>query len=541
VHPSGVVIRRIVLDQGIVVLEGEGTARAGRCPGCGTSSAQVHDRYARRPLDEPWRGCVVRWHLRVRRFRCPCPTCPRATFAESFGEVLGRRAQRTAACTALLEAIAVALGGEAGARLAKRAGLPVSPDTLLRLLKGGADALPIAVRVLGVDDFALRRRHTYGTLLVDLETHRPIDLLESREAAPLATWLRQHPGIEIIVRDRAGAYAEGARAGAPAAQQVADRFHLLQNATEALNEVLKGRRRQIEIAEQQAAAPSDLSHADIERSGTPATPLPVRLESRTKQQARARRARRVARWEEVRARRAQGQSILQIARELGMHRRTVRSLLKTPDPPRNRGTPTPRPTGLASPTLQPYVPYLQDCWEAGCHNGAQLHRELVAQGYPGSYSLLQQALTAWRPPRPSRDPTGQQPRASTRRFPTRSLCLRLPEHLDAAERRALDTLLEQEPDIAAGRALAQRFHTLIAKRSLAEFATWLRDARASGLPSFVSLANGLEADRAAVEAALTTTWSTGPVEGHVHRLKLIKRQGYGRAAFSLLRRRVLAA
>jgi transposase len=252
----------------------------------------------------------------------------------------------------------------------------------------------------------------------------------------------------------------------------------------------------------------------------------------------AARAARRARWEDVRRRRADGQSIQGIARDLGMGRRTVRRLLATPDPPRNRVL-HPRPGGLTSPSLQPYVAYLQDRWQAGGHNISRLYREIAAQGFTKSRSLVAQALLAWRPPRPPGPRRRGRPRQ--RRVSVRWLCLRPPAHLDAGERAALDQLLAADAALRTGYDLLQRFRRVIAARDGAALATWLVDAQASGLAPFVGLANGIAADRAAVEAALTTPWSTGPVEGHVHRVKLLKRQHYGRAKLDLLRARVLAA
>lgn len=519
-------VSRILLEGNVVTLEAAGLAEGSACPGCGTPSSSIHARYVRQPLDLPWRGRVVRLVITVRRFRCPVAACPRATFAEAFGPRLPRRARRSAEADGLLLRLARAAGGEAGARLATAAGLPVSPDTLLRLLRRNAPGSIVAPRVLGVDDFALRRGRRYGTILIDLESHRALDLLPDREAATVAAWLREHPGIEIVARDRAEAYAEGVRAGAPGALQVADRFHLLQNASAALDEVLRGRRRRLEYAE-----PSPEAEGIDPTVQAVASERPL---SRNRQEQLARRARRKARWQQVRDRRAGGASISGIARQLGMCRRTVRHYLATADSPQPR--PPPQPGGLRSPLLQPYVTYLQDRWQAGRHNVSQLFREIRALGYPGSRTLLDQATRPWRPPRP---PRGSRPKR--RRLSVRWLCLRPPEQLEPHEQAALEQLLCDDAALALAYRLLQRFRQLVAARDHGALEAWLADADASGLAPFGSLVRGIQADRAAVDAALRMRWSNGPTEGHVHRLKLIKRQGYGRAKLDLLRSRVLAS
>jgi hypothetical protein len=247
--------------------------------------------------------------------------------------------------------------------------VPTSPDTLLRILHSLADAdAQRGPRVLGVDDVALRRKQRrYGTLLIDLETHHPIDLLDDRTADVFANWLRHHPGVEIIVRDRAGAYAEGGKQGAPDAIQVADRFHLSANAGAAMDEVLRSRRRHMEYVVVAEPQPDEVGP-------TPTAPVPP--PSQKQQELAICRTRRRARWDEVRARRAAGYSIQRIAREMRMHRRTVRRYLATPEVPRNRPHEQPRPGGLTSPILQPFLAYLQGRWQAGCTNVAQLKREL---------------------------------------------------------------------------------------------------------------------------------------------------------------------
>lgn len=226
---------------------------------------------------------------------------------------------------------------------------------------------------------------------------------------------------------------------------------------------------------------------------------------------------------------------------MGITRRTVRTLIAAPDPPRNRIF-RPRPGGLTSPTLSPYVSYLQDRWQQGCTNVSRLCREIEAMGYTGSRSLLAQAVRPWRARASPRQPKKERRRAERlrRRTSMRWTCLKPPEKLKADEKELLDKLLDKDEQLALGYDLFQRFRQLLKARGLPALDAWLSDAMTSELPTFMGLAGGIEADRTAVEAAFRLPWSNGQLEGQVNRVKLIKRQGYGRANFDLLRRRVLA-
>lgn len=528
---SSVAIRRVMLDRETVVLDAEGVAEAASCPACGARSSSVHDRYHRRPTDLPWRGWRVILQLTVRRFRCTNPACPRQTFAEPFADELPRRAQWTTGTVAYLTEVALAVGGEAGARLARASGISVSPDTLLRLLRRGADDVLPTPRVLGVDDLALRRSHRYATVLINLETHQPVDLLADRTAETLAGWLRAHPGVEVIVCDRAEAYAEGARRGAPDAVQVADRFHLSQNAGAAFIELLKSRTRSLDYLPVEPQPPLEAPLPPVAPAGPEALPGEERPLSQTQQRLADRRTARIERWRRVCDLGSTGASIGTICRELHMDRKTARRLLATTEPSRNRRDQS-RPGLLNAPVLQPFVRYLQDRWQQGCTNASQLHREIIDRGFTGSRSLTLQALRPWR---------SEPARCPKRRVKLRVVCLRAPEALATAERLALADVLAADEPLRTGYHLLHEFRRILRSRTAGALDSWLAEAEQSNLAPFVGLARSLRGDRDAVDRAITEPWSTGPVEGHVHRVKLLKRQGYGRAKLDLLRRRVLAA
>ncbi len=548
-HLVGLHLRQVIIEHERLTLVVMPLRRTARCPLCQRKSSRIHSHYERTIADLPWGSRPIRLRLQARRFRCVNRRCSRRIFGERFADVLRVHARRTDAQRSALEDFGLEAGGAAGARLARRRGLAGSGTTILRLVRARPAPEESTPRVLGVDDWAHHRGQTYGTILVDLERHRVVDLLEDRTADTLATWLREHPGVEIIARDRGGAYAEGARQGAPNAIQVADRFHLLANVGDVLERVL-ARKRPV-LKEAATAVSAARSTPEPASADPPLSEVATALSTqptRKKQAARTHRAERLERYAAIVALDRLGMAQKDIARQVGIGRKTVRRFLRAD------GFPERAERGRPRTILDPYEAYLRERWAGGCHNSLQLWREIHDRGFPGAASLVRRFVAAWRirpgrrgpPPRSSAVPPAESPPPVTPfRVPSprqaRWFLLRSCDQLRPEERSYRATLLERDPEISVAQALAEDFGRLIRERDRAALAPWLKRATDSGLPEFQAFVTVLDRDRLAVEAALTYEWSNGQTEGQINRLKYRKRQMYGRASLPLLKARVLFA
>ena len=532
-------VARVEILADRITVHNASTAPAAACPRCGTRSHRVRSRYARTLADKPLGGRPLYLHVTVRRFACTHHTCSRTIFAEPLDHRAAPRARTTTDLADAHTAIGFTAGGEPGSRLAATLAMPTSPDTLLRRIKAAAADPGPPPRYVGVDDWAYKKGQHYGTILIDLERGRVIDLLPGRDGEALAAWLRENPQVEVITRDRWAAYAEAAAAAAPQATRVADRWHLLKNLREAVENVLARLGPELRAA----ATPGDVavpSPPPVE--GRPDPPVPSTPETTPSAGATAREAKRQARrdrHQRVRALRADGHPIRDIARHLGMSPKTVLRVLRQPDRPHGN-------LGRRGPTtLDPYRADIEAWVAGGGTNTADLYRVLRAKGCRASYDAVRRYANRWlgsagkpgrRPPAAAR-PTPAPEVPSARKLSFQFACPKVKGEADGPS--FLDRVRGRVPGLDTALDLAGEFAGMIRRTATTPLADWIGKVTTGGVPELAGFAAGLRADEAAVSAALTGPWSNGQVEGQVNRLKVIKRTMYGRAGMDLLRARVL--
>ncbi len=517
---AGLTVTAVTVTADLVAVAVACSSPTARCPDCGRPSDRVHGRYRRVLADRPVGPRRLVLVVDARKFRCGHPGCGRLVFCERLTGVAGAHARTTDRLAGLHRLIGFALGGEPGSRVAEGLAAPASGDTLLRRVKGAPDGPEPPYRYVGIDDFALRKGQVYGTAVVDLERGRVIELLDGRDGAGVEAWLRAHPGVEVVTRDRWPAYASAAAAGAPAATQVADRFHLVRNLRELVERLF----------ESHAAA---LDDAVRPAGGDPAAPNdPTPAANSPPASGAGHPSPRDARFAHARRLRAGGMGVRRIARQMGLSVATVRRYLRSDRcPAGNRGRLRPARLDRVRDRVDEYV-------RGGGRNAAELYRRLRGDGVRTSPASVRRflgrrlAAAGHRRERASARPPARRPSARQLSF----------EYVRRAEGRGRGEAARMAAvggvaALAGELRLAGEFLGMVRKTDPTPLADWLTRAEGSASAAVRAFAASVRADEAAVAAGLTTGWSNGPVEGQVNRLKLIKRQMYGRAGFGLLRAR----
>ncbi len=516
------------------------TSEDAECPLCHQRSTRIHSRYVRAGADLPWMGCAVHLEVHARRFFCSNAACDRQIFTERLPSVVEPDARRPTRLTDVFTLIGFALGGEAGKRLAAGMGLSASPDTFLRIIRAQPEEQASTPRVLGGDDFSFCKRKTYGTILIDLERRVPIDLLPDREAATLKKWLEDHPGGEIIRRDRGGSYADGARQGAPKARQVADRFHIRMNWSETMKSFFLNKQAQLDALVQKPSENLSEEEASQLSPWYTGTALSKRQEAKSV----ALHQERVERYHKIHDVSAKNVDSANIARHVGISRQSVYAYLKMKEPPART-----RIHRQYKPLIDPYKEYLIKRWNEGCRNAQQVYREIQEQGYTGSDQPIARFFAQFRKKKDFRtfkhvDPSEEPPiPAPPKRPPTASqvahwITFKEDQRLEWRQKYLMQ-VCEADQEIRTANELIAEFTSMLRERKGERFDAWLEKVEQQGIAELCSFAQSLKKEYEAVKAGLTLPWSQGPVEGHVHRLKLLKRQAYGRASFQTLRKRVL--
>ncbi len=529
-----------------IIVTAVATAPIAACPLCQQPSSAVHSHYQRTVADLPLAGSAVVLHIRARKFFCRVATCPRRIFTERLPQFVAPHARRSHGLRAALRRVALAIGGEGGARLATALAMPTSPATLLRLIRSVPLTPPENPRIIGLDEWAWRKGVRYGTIVVDLERHRVAALLPERDADQVAAWLAANPGITVVSRDRSRTYADAATRGAPRATQVADRFHVMRNLGEALEKFLLHKRTQIKEAAattDAALTPPPAPPAAVEETypGKHMSTRPNLWQQRAEEESLRKHERYIAAYEAVHDLHTKGVDIADIARRVGVSRRTVYRYLSLDGPPERK-----RPVRRPSPERVAWEAYIARRWADGCRNGRRLWREARAAGLKcGERNVARfVAQLRQRDPRPHASSTSSTAVTSVQGPTARHvsvLFLRRPTSLTAEQVTYLEHLCRCDAGVAMAYALAQDFARLLREREGERLDEWIEKASASGVEEVRRFALGLTEDYAAVRAGLTLPYSNGQTEGQIHRLKLVRRSMYGRGKFDLLERRVLQA
>lgn len=524
--PQGWKIRNQQNTPNGILIDLDKCGASAHCTKCKRKSKSVHSYRKRRLQHAPCAGQAVYLTFNIRHWYCRNSSCEKTIFADSLAPFADPKQQATNLLQKQQRQLGLIAGGEAGKRAATSTGISTSSDTILRHIIFSPESEPIKTPHIGIDEWAWQRGHTYGTLIINLDTHRPLTVLPGRDRVALTKWFKQRPEIQVVSRDRGGVYAVAARDGAPQARQIADRWHLLKNIGDALERMMYKHTPLIkEVADESA-----LSQKTQVSNLVPKSRTLTRQESIQQQK----RQNRYDKWMEVISLHEQGFGFQSIARKMGMSRVTIKRWVQSKEYPeqstRMRKTPLP---------ITPWLEWIEEQWNNGQHNASQLWREMVADGFSGSVITVRRNVVRLREGLSLKvTPSARVPSASkVSRWLTP---WRILKSEDAYANRFVYFLCKKEPKIEKAKQLAQEFYQMLKVKNESQLDDWFFRVAQSDLTELKRVAVSMARDEAAVRAAISSKWSNGVVEGHVNRLKMLKRQMYGRAGFELLRRRVMS-
>ncbi|HET7898531.1 MAG TPA: ISL3 family transposase, partial [Flavisolibacter sp.] len=515
------ILRHTNVEQGILTLVVESRSKRCRCPLCHRLSHNIHSRYQRHLKDLPCLAKKTIIHLTSHKFYCRNPHCPQKVFTERFAAGIGCSKRMTNRLSELLLSLTLQVSGRSAERICRLLHIEVSDTTLGRLVQMQPLPQPATPKILGVDDWALKKRSRYGTILVDLERHKIIDLLRDRETATLKQWLGNHPGVLVVSRDRYTNYANAVTAALPGCTQVADRWHLLKNLCDGLGKLVERNHQQLKYAREKEL--QRLQRVNIKSASE--KPLSDR------KAATQNFSRRLWQLQQIKSYQSSGISIKATAHLLGMSRNTVKKYLHLQEPPRRKFS------------VQVNIALFDDYIRGRIQQEPaiqlmQLYREIKERGYNGGRTSAFVHLHEY---------VNRQPRFAPPRLPdifylpsrVPFLLLRSKQQLTAGERKLVSNLCLKCPQIRSAYGLAREFKELIKQKKGNLLQKWVSKTVTSGIGELKGFASGVLSDLQAVKNAFNLSWSNGQVEGQINKLKTIKRQMYGRASFDFLRKRLL--
>lgn len=493
------------------------------CPVCLKKSGRIHSRYSRRLIDLPILGQTLQLLLFSRKFFCDNTKCSRKIFTERYSSLIKSYARRTDRLEEILIAVAFSSNAQTDSKLSRKMGFYVSRDTILRIIRKQPIKTNHGAEIVGVDDWAYRKNHTYGTIVCDQETGKPIDLFAGRESTDFAKWLEEHPTIKLITRDRSDSYSKAIKDTSPQIIEVADRFHISKNLLDTLKDFAqKTFASRIHIGYEEKPVEEEKSRDTATKAKQRQTQ--VRENKRT-----------VVR--EVKKLRAQGMTIKAIASEMKIVRNTVMRYIRLDE----ETAISRRSSNWPKKLTDQYDQTIANLILSG-NSARQIYIALQEQGCKASETTVWRRINQLKSQNKITKSPNDAPKLVKKWLKCSdviSYMWTFEDELIEEHKGYLDTVFLKFPAAKTAYSLVQKFRLIQKEKAPDKFLEWIEEAMASGISEMKSFAKGIKSNLPEVYNAYIYDYSNGLLEGHINRLKMIKRLMFGRANFDLLRQRVL--